>query len=155
MELPVTRIEDELKEKGICATRTQGNSMRPLFRSHRDAVLLRTPDREIRKYDVVLYRAASGKYVLHRVVGRKGKLLVIRGDNTYQLEYLDVSDVLAYMFSFIRKGKHRSADSLGYRLYSRVWNFIYPVRFVYKKLRAALGKLKRKVIKNKNDDRIT
>ena len=143
------RIEDELSEYGTYATNTNGVSMRPLFRTHRDAVALKKLDREIKKYDILLYTDPLGRYILHRVIGIRGNTLIMRGDNTFKKEYVPHERVLAYMVSFNRKGKHHTVDERGYKLYSRLWNFIYPLRFVMHKIRSLFGKIKRKY-SNKN-----
>ncbi len=140
------RIEEFIKENGSCMLQTSGASMRPLFRGKGDAALLVRPDRDIGKYDVVLYRNESaGKYVLHRVIKVNGDVLVIRGDNTFVKEYVPRADVIAYMTAFNRKGKRREVTDFSYVLYSRFWNFIYPLRFVLRKIRTLLGRIKRKV----------
>ena len=134
------RIEEELLKNSTCATNTAGVSMRPLL-SANDAVFLAAPDRDIKKYDVVLYPGPSDKYILHRVIGFKGATrLVIRGDNTYKKEYVPRERVIAYMVSFTRKGKHHKVTELGYKLYSRFWNFIYPLRRVFRKIRYLASK---------------
>ena len=143
------KIEDELSRHGVCATSTVGVSMRPLFKTHRDAVVLKTPDREIKKYDVVLYTHPSGKYVLHRVIGIKDGVYIIRGDNTFAKELVKGERVLAYMVSFNRAGKHHSIDEFGYKLYSRLWHFIYPVRLIFRKLLGCASRMKRLFIKRK------
>lgn len=144
---PARRIEDELSEYGSYATNTNGISMQPLFRTHRDAVVLKKLDREIKKYDILLYTDPLGRYILHRVIAIRGGTLIMRGDNTFKKEYVPRERVLAYMISFNRKGKHHTIDELGYKFYSRFWNFIYPLRFVMRKTRSLLGKIKRKIFK--------
>ncbi len=136
------KIEDEISKHGTCATNTVGTSMRPLL-NQRDAVFLAAPDRKIKKYDVVLYTGAD-KYILHRVIGIKGSLLVIRGDNTYRKEYVPRECVIAYMVSFTRKGKHHKVTEFGYKLYSRFWNFMYPLRWLLHKFRSIIRKIIRK-----------
>lgn len=138
-------IEDELNKHGTYATNTNGVSMLPLFKTHRDVAVLKTPDRELKKYDVVLYTGASHKYILHRVIGVREDEFVIRGDNTFVKEYVKKERILAYLVSFNRKGKHHSTDDLWYKVYSRFWNFIYPVRYVTHFLRRTLGKIKRQI----------
>ena len=141
------KIEQELLKHGVCATNTVGKSMKPLFKTHRDAVVLKKPDREIKKYDVVMFTHPSGKYVLHRVVGIKNDFYVIRGDNTFVREFVPKDCVIAYMAAFNRKGKHHSIDEFGYKFYSRAWNFIYPIRFLFHKFFAVLRKMKRIFVK--------
>lgn len=142
------RIEDELLEHGAYATNTVGTSMRPLFKTHRDAVALLPPREPPKKYDVVLYTDSEGRYILHRIIKAKGDTFVIRGDNTFIREYVPRERVIAVMASFTRKGKHFTVRSRGYIFYSRVWNFIYPVRLLLHKLRRMLSKIKR-ISKNK------
>ena len=141
------RIEDELSKHGTWATNTVGVSMRPLFKTHRDAVVLKAVDGDLKKYDVALYTDKIGRYILHRIIGKKGDCYVIRGDNTFVKEYVPKERVIAYMVSFNRKGKHHTTDERGYKLYSRVWNFIYPVRLLAHAFFAVLRKIKRKIVK--------
>ena len=142
---PKRRIEDELFEHGNYATNTVGSSMRPLFKTHRDAVTLITPDREIKKYDIVLYKTPSDKYILHRVIGIKDGVYVIRGDNTFVKERVPKEWIIAYAVSFNRKGKKHKTTDLSYRIYSRVWHRIYPLRLVVFKIRRLLSKIKHKI----------
>ncbi|MBQ1717417.1 MAG: hypothetical protein II025_05895, partial [Ruminococcus sp.] len=44
--------------------------------------------------------------------------------------------------------KRIAVTDTGYRLYSRIWVWSYPVRFLYKKCRSALGALVKKITKN-------
>lgn len=137
-------IESELLAHGTCLTRTRGKSMKPLLKENRDAVMLMRSDREIKKYDVVLYKDSLGRYILHRVIAIKGDVFVIRGDNTYKKELVPKSEILAVMVSYNRKGKSRSIDSFGYKLYSRVWNFLYPLRHIARKPFALVKKILKK-----------
>ena len=139
-------IESTLAEYGTYASVTRGASMRPLFRTHRDMVILARPEGLLSKYDVALYKVGS-MYVLHRVVGidKTAGVYLVRGDNTYAKEYIPFDKILAVLVSFNRKGKRREVADLSYRIYSRLWNFIYPIRFLLRKTRAFLGKIKRKI----------
>lgn len=138
-------IEDELSKYGTYAARTYGVSMRPLFRTHRDAVVLKSVDRELKKYDVVLYKDGAERYILHRIIGIRKNDYVIRGDNTFVKEYVEKSRILAYLVSFNRKGKHCTVDDFWYKLYSRFWNFLFPLRKASHKLRNLFIRAKRKI----------
>lgn len=129
-----TTVEEELSKNGVYASVTSGISMRPLFKTNRDMVILKRPEAEPSKYDVVLYKNRDFKFVLHRIIGVKDNKFIIRGDNTYSLEYVDKANIIAVLSEFNRKGKRISVSNKGYRLYARVWNFIYPIRFVLVKL---------------------
>lgn len=144
-------VENELRENGVYASVTKGTSMQPLFKTNRDMIILRKPSAELKKYDVVLYRTNAGKYVLHRIVKVTSKQYIIRGDNTYVLEYVDKDRIIAVLSEFNRKGKKRSVDAISYRIYSRVWNFIYPIRWMYVKLRSFAASIYRKLFKKSKE----
>ena len=135
---------EQLELYGVYASGTKGKSMRPLFKTGRDAVVLKKVDKEIKKYDVVLYQDRSGKYILHRVIGKKDGVLIIRGDNTFRREYVKEERILAYLISFNRKGKHHDVGDFGYKFYSRVWNFLYPIRFLFYKFKMLVKKIIKK-----------
>ncbi len=142
-------IERELELHGSYASVTRGPSMRPLFKTSRDMVIIKKPTAAFKKYDVVLYTGAGNKYTMHRIIAIKGDTLVIRGDNTYVKEYVPTSRVIGILTEFNRNGKHHTVDEFSFKVYSRVWNLIYPVRFVMFKARNLLGKIYRKLFRKK------
>ena len=142
-------IESELLNYGVYASTTRGVSMEPLFRTGRDVVFLSRPEGELKKYDIALYRMPSGKYVMHRVVKVKENEYIIRGDNTFVPEHVPKDKILAVLTEFNRKGKKYSCSSRSYRIYSVLWTFIYPVRYVLHLVRRALGKIYRTLIRRK------
>lgn len=121
-------FEDILEKDGILTYKTKGISMQPLFVAGRDIVVIEKKNNgRLSKYDVPLYRR-NGKYVLHRVVKVRKSDYVIRGDNTYNDEYVKDSDVIGVLKSFQRKGKSGKVTDLNYRMYSAFWTLIYPLR---------------------------
>ncbi len=136
-------IESRLLDGGYISV-TKGNSMRPLFKTNRDVVKLASPASEPKKYDVVLYKISNSEYVLHRIVGVKADEFLIRGDNTYKLEHIKKERILAVLIEFNRKGKPHKVTDISYRIYSRAWNLIYPLRFVMVRSYALLRKILRK-----------
>ncbi len=135
-------IEAELAAHGICVINTNGRSMRPLLKAG-CAVNIKALDRELKKYDVVLYKNNTGRYILHRIIGFDGDICIIRGDNTYAEEHVRKSDIIGYMISYIKKSKVKEVSRLSYRIYSRFWNFIYPLRRIARKIKSLLKKKKR------------
>ena len=106
-----------------------GNSMFPTFRNRRDSVVL-TRAQKIHKYDIVLHQRASGQYILHRVIKKKGNVLTIAGDNEIQKEYpVYSSQVLARAEGFERNGKYRSCRGAAFMLYSVLWTAVFPLRY--------------------------
>ena len=142
-------IEAELEEHGVYASNTLGASMRPLFKTHRDMVVVRRPESELKKYDVALYVSPRGKYILHRVIKVCRDEYLIRGDNTYSIEHVPKGAVIGVLIQFNRNGKSCSVSDKFYKFYSRAWNFIYPIRFVLYKLRCLLGRIYRGIFKRK------
>ena len=142
-------VETELREHGVYASVTRGVSMLPLFKTNRDMVILKRPSGELKRYDVVLYKVAGGRYVLHRIVKVRPDELLVRGDNTYALEHVRSDEILGVLTEFNRKGKRISVDNFAYRVYSRVWNLIYPIRYLFVTALRFAKKVYRKIFKRK------
>lgn len=138
-------VERELSERGSFASITKGVSMRPLFRTRRDMIVISPIQRPLKKYDVVLYRGSGGEYILHRIIKVKEDICVIRGDNTYSKEYVPNDRIIGLLTSYNRNGKSGSPDSLSFKLYSRIWHYLYPIRHMYIKMRRMLSRIYRKV----------
>lgn len=139
-------VEEELEKFGSYASITRGTSMAPLFKTHRDVVVIEPINAELKKYDVVLYRNQQDQYVLHRIIKVKGDNLIIRGDNNFYIEYLRKSDIVGVLTQFNRKGKAYTVKSFGYLFYSRFWHIIYPLRYLKMKGKRLLAKVYRKII---------
>ncbi len=142
-------IERELLSGGYISI-TKGISMYPLFKTGRDVVKLITPLEPLKKYDVVLYKVAEGKYVLHRIIGVRSDEFIIRGDNTYRKEHVKKGRILAVLTEFKRKGRAHKVTDRSYLLYSRFWNFIYPIRYIAYHILMLAYKMYRKIFKKKN-----
>ena len=128
--LPV--MEEVLSSGGEFSFVPDGRSMRPMLKGKRDTVTIVKPQGRLKKYDLPLYRRANGAFVMHRVMKVQKDGYVMRGDAQYTYEP-GVTDeqIIGVMTSFIRNGKKITADSLGYRLYCRVFCPCYPLkRFV-------------------------
>ena len=123
-------IEQQLAEGGFYVTTTVGVSMRPMLRDRRDRVVIRaTAPEALSKWDLPLYRAPDGSYLLHRIIGKtKDGRFVIRGDNTYHKEYVSPDQILGVVTEFYRGNRKISADTKKYRRYAALWNTIYPLR---------------------------
>ncbi len=141
----IEAFERELDTVGVFASNTVGVSMKPLFKTHRNMVVIEKPKGELKKYDVVLYKNRLSKYVLHRIIKVENERYVIRGDNTFVKEYLPKSEILGVLVAYRDKNKRHTVNDLSYKIYSRLWNFIYPVRHAVHSCRVMLGKIYRKM----------
>ena len=141
-----TTIEQNLAENGLHVSTTSGHSMYPMLRNRRDRVVIKPVGNTVlRRYDLPLYKTPNGKYILHRILRVKDGYYVIRGDNTYALEKVPFDWVIGYVTEFYRGDKHVLTTSRRYRAYAAIWNFIYPVRFLYRKMRSLAGRIVRKI----------
>ncbi len=131
--------EAYLAQYGSLTYRFQGVSMMPMLRQGKDSfTVVRKTEARCKKYDVVLYRRGE-QYVLHRVVKVLPEGYIILGDNClYKERHIREADILGVLVSFTRAEKSISAEHWGYRLYSRVWYWLYPLRFAAKWLRSKL-----------------
>lgn len=143
-------MKEQMEYGGKVVFTPKGNSMLPLFRSNMDTVTLTKPKFPLKKYSIVFYQRKNGKYVLHRIVGRRGQYYVMRGDNQYLNENNITQDQIIAVVSEFRRGeKSYSITNKTYKLYSLFWiNTVY-IRMCYKILRRTAGKIKRKVLRNK------
>ena len=118
-----------LIEEGHTATvRVKGVSMRPFLEDGRDSVVLATAD-TLKKGDVVLAEIARGQYVLHRIIKMDGTALTLMGDgNPKGTESCNITDIAGVVTAFIRKGKRTECSSRKWRVYSKVWPALRPVR---------------------------
>lgn len=137
-------FEEILARDGTLVYRTKGVSMEPMLREGRDLVTVRVPDGRLKRFDVALYRRGE-QYVLHRVIRVKADHYRIRGDNTYSMETVPDGAVIGVLTGFLRKGRQRFASDRGYRLYVRVWNALYPLRWCWHHGRRLLIRLLRKL----------
>lgn len=141
------KIEEKINADGKVVSSVSGFSMYPLLKNQRDTVTVEKISRKIKKYDVPLYRR-NEKYILHRIIAVKDNGYIIRGDNCFFAE-TDIKDenILGIMTSFCRNGHIHTTNEFGYKLYSRIWVFIYPLRYVLRRLRTFASSFKHAVIK--------
>ncbi len=142
-------VKKEMHEKGEYISLTRGSSMRPLFREHRDVVVIAPLSRQPRKYDVLLYtRINKDDLVLHRVLKVREKDYIIRGDNTYSFEYIPKDDVIGILKEFYRNGKYVNCETnCGYRFYAVfITKINCLVKMWYSLLKPFLSKIKHGVL---------
>jgi hypothetical protein len=107
----------------------RGYSMRPFLEDGRDKALLKLATRP-QVGDAVLAEITSSHYVLHRIIRIDDTLVTLRGDGNINTEQCQLSDIKAVAIGFYRKGRHTidATDSCKWRVYSKVWTMLYPLR---------------------------
>ena len=111
--------EELLKKDGRVITHVVGGSMLPLLHNRESIVIVEDVNRvPPRRGDVVLYRT-GGTYILHRILRIGPEAYVIRGDNTWVLEHVPKTALLATMTGFYRRPESRltGMNNVFYRLY--------------------------------------
>ena len=122
--------EDQLARDGYLLKQTKGVSMEPMLRQYREESVIRTPDRELRKYDVVLFKRQGGQYVLHRIVGKKGDAYLIRGDNCLGTEIVQRDRIIGILSGFYRGETYVDCNrDKAYLRYSRRIVATFPFRW--------------------------
>lgn len=108
----------------------KGNSMNPFIVHLRDSMTLRkVTDADVRKGTVALVLTDDGHYVLHRIYAVDGDVITMLGDgNVKMTEKCTRANIIGVMQSLDRKGHTVTPESREWKLYSRLWNFLTPVR---------------------------
>ena len=106
-----------------------GGSMRPFLTPGRDSVLLRAPDRPLRRGDIVFYRRKNGDYILHRILRIDNGHCWMVGDAQTAVEGpLDAGCIFAYVTQVQRKGKIEKPGTLCWEFFARTWLRLVPMR---------------------------
>lgn len=148
-----TSYSDELKKSGKIIFTVKGVSMRPLFRTAEDAILVVTCNpEELKNLDVVLFNRVKPnigeQYVLHRIVGRRrdGKF-IIAGDNCTDWDIVDPKDILGVVKSAQRGNKPIKLTGFRYSLYKFFWCKPYKFRSLVLYIRRKLYNLAKKILR--------
>lgn len=136
-----SRIEEIIEKNGFYIGTPVGLSMMPLLRNRRDTVYL-VNDKELKKYDIVLYRRDSGKLVMHRYFGKGKDGLIFIGDNQLSFEKNARPEwIIGKVSHYYRDEEKRTLDSFSYKLYLFFWCKLYIFRLPY----VMWGELKRRI----------
>lgn len=106
-----------------------GMSMFPFLLSDRDSVILEKAEGKLKPLDIVLFRRKNGTYILHRIVRCNKTGYDIVGDNeTFIEKNVQSKQIVAKAVQIIRNGKQFSCENRLYRLLSRLWLWLLPLR---------------------------
>lgn len=111
--------------------KVRGNSMNPAIVDRRDQITFSPfEDSDLKRGAVILALTSELGYVAHRVIKREGDLLYLKGDGNggKTIEHTRVDQVIGVATILIRKDKYISFNSKGWRLYSKIWMALTPLR---------------------------
>lgn len=125
-----TSIRECLEKTGKYTGLTMGTSMRPMIHQQRDNIIIVKNTERLKKYDVAVYQLKTGKYVMHRVVEVHPDHYIIVGDNLNVREFVTDDMICGRLIGYYKKGKRYidCDNNKLYRLYSRVWVALMPIR---------------------------
>ena len=115
-------FEEEISKTGKLIYTSVGNSMMPIIRENCDILIIEKVSGRLKKYDIPLYKRASGQYVLHRILKIRKDSYVTCGDNRWKKEY-DITDdnIIGVLTGIVRNGK---------KIYVHLWCDLFPIRAV-------------------------
>lgn len=141
-------MEEVLNSGGEFKIISGGTSMLPMLEDGKDTIVLIKNPSKLKKGDVPLYKRKDGKYVLHRVIKAKNGVYKMRGDNHYISEQPIYNEqIIAILKAYIKNGKRIECTDFKYRIYTFYVLYCFPLRFVLKKSRKILSRIKHKIIK--------
>ncbi|MCM1115540.1 MAG: S24/S26 family peptidase [Clostridium sp.] len=123
-------IKEILETSGRYTGLTVGTSMLPLIHHGRDNIIVVKNTGRLKKYDVPVYVMPSGKYIMHRIIKVCDDHYVIVGDNLLKKEYVTDDMICGVLVGFYKNGKHYvdCQNSVPYKIYSRIWVALLPIR---------------------------
>lgn len=145
-------IKEILDKCGKYTGLTSGSSMLPLIHHQKDNIIVVKNSGRLKKYDVPVYITENGKYVMHRIIEVHSDHYVIVGDNLLTKEYVTDDMICGVLVGFYKNGKHYvdCRKSLPYKIYSRVWVALLPVRPFLQLFPRGIGWIKRHIFKRGN-----
>jgi hypothetical protein len=123
-------IQELLSQEGKAWLTVTGMSMYPFLRENKDAVeLAKTSLEAIKKNDIVLIRRKTGEYILHRVLYKREAVFYIIGDAQRWVEGpISAEQLLAKVESVKRSGRIIKCEATAWKLITRIWLFLIPIR---------------------------
>lgn len=120
-----------LKEGAELPLVISGGSMLPFLAPGRDSVMLKAPDRPLKRGDIVFYRRRNGAYILHRLLRVRGDSCWMVGDAQTIIEGpLDRSCIFAYVTRVQRKGRVEKPGTFWWIFFEHTWLAMLPTRHV-------------------------
>lgn len=134
-----------LQQRGFAMSPTSGSSMRPLIWGGVHSVVVTPLDEEPRVGDILMFAQTIDnrvRLVVHRLVEIEGdgccRVYITRGDNCLNSERVRHDEIIGRITEIHRIGRYRpwhiipfrkiAISDLTYRLYTRLWMALWPLR---------------------------
>ena len=148
LEEYVPLINEVIESGGEFRLYPRGTSMLPVLRQGIDSVVLVSPEKKLKKRDIIFYKRQSGQFVLHRIVGISNDgTYILCGDNQTALEKGITADMIIASVTAVYRGEKRiEKQSIFRRLYEFLW-CIMPLRRLLLFIKRVLSKIKHTLFK--------
>lgn len=135
-------IRDILDKHGKYTGFTTGVSMQPMIHQGKDNIIVVKSDGKLKKYDIPVYINAEGKTIMHRIVEVHDDHYIIVGDNCLAREYVTDDMICGKLVGYYHNGKKYIdlETNKAYKLYSRIWVGLMPLRPMYMRLKHIVAK---------------
>ncbi len=137
-------IQQAVEKYGKYVGPTVGVSMLPMLKARRDTIVVLKKESRLKELDVALYTRGKD-VVLHRVIRVLEDGYLIRGDNTYQDEYIKEDEVFGVLTEFFQADKHILCTDEKYLKYAKKRVKSYPRRRFFVRLKGKAVKVFRKI----------
>ena len=125
----VSALREIVEQGGEVSMVIWGSSMAPFLVHGRDIIFFSSPDRPLRRGDMVFYQRENGQFVMHRIyrVTKEGYDMV--GDGQTQIEQgIRREQIFARITCVKRKGRMLTDKNFWWRFFASVWLTLLPLR---------------------------
>ena len=139
------KIEEIIGRDGFVLEMTYGNSMQPMLKQCQNPIIISKLASVLKKSDVILFKDASGKYLLHRIVKVTEHSYITRGDNRIVTECVNPGDVVGILTGYYKGEKFIDCKkNCAYKIYSFLITKYYYFRVFKWKIHLLFKKIIRR-----------
>ena len=129
-ELLFSAISEQLAENRQAAFTVTGMSMWPFLCHGRDQVIIEKADSEnLHTGDIVLFRVSKERFILHRITRLNESSFLTTGDgNLFRDKEMPYDCIVGKVCRIIRNGKNIDCSTIKWKIISRIWMILFPIR---------------------------
>ena len=125
----ISMLRELVREGNEVSMLITGSSMTPFLFHEKDSICFRTPDRPLRRGDMVFYKRDDGRFVMHRICKVRSEGYYIVGDAQTEIEGPVRQDqIFAVITKVHRKGKWLGPGNFWWEFFAHVWLWVIPLR---------------------------
>lgn len=125
----ISMLRELVKEGNEVSLLITGSSMTPFLFHEKDTVCFKTPDRPLKRGDMVFFQRDDGRFVMHRICRVRPEGYYIVGDAQTEIEGPVREDQIFGLITKVqRRGKWLGPDAFWWRFFATVWLWIIPIR---------------------------